>query len=89
MIDSVQVDMKIIFYELIRMLMDYERSEAQDVFDDTRTIHKIEGYQELTNKLQRHLSHSFTVDLKELKNLNLKGINAENKKNEYLQLEEK
>jgi hypothetical protein len=50
-----QVDMKIIFYELIRMLSEYGKNEASEVYDDTKTIPKIEGYQELTNRLLRRL----------------------------------
>ena len=45
--------MKIMYYELIRMLIDYERKNHPQTFDATKTVGKIEGYQELTNKLQR------------------------------------
>ena len=48
-----QVDMKIMYYELIRMLIDYERKNHPETYDATKTVGKIEGYQELTNKLQR------------------------------------
>ena len=48
-----QVDMQIMYYELIRMLIDYERKNHPETFDATKTVGKIEGYQELTNKLQR------------------------------------
>eukprot|EP00092_Neocalanus_flemingeri_P005759 GFUD01006200.1.p1 GENE.GFUD01006200.1~~GFUD01006200.1.p1 ORF type:complete len:709 (+),score=240.81 GFUD01006200.1:35-2161(+) len=87
-----QVDMKIIFYELIRMLVDYERSVEQDVFDDTRTIPKIEGYQELTNKLQRHLTQQLFIDLQELKKFKFKGTEDESNqydKDKFVQLESK
>ena len=45
--------MKIMYYELIRMLIDYERKNHPSTYDATKTVGKIEGYQELTNKLQR------------------------------------
>ena len=45
--------MKIMYYELIRMLIDYERKHHPQTYDATKTVGKIEGYQELTNKLQR------------------------------------
>ena len=48
--------MKIIYYELIRMLIDYERKHHPETYDATKTVGKIEGYQELTNKLQRWVS---------------------------------
>ena len=50
---NIQVDMKIMYYELIRMLIDYERKNHPETYDATKTVGKIEGYQELTNKLQR------------------------------------
>ena len=45
--------MKIMYYELIKMLIDYERRNHPETYDATKTVGKIEGYQELTNKLQR------------------------------------
>ena len=44
------------YYELIRMLIDYERKNHPETYDATKTVGKIEGYQELTNKLQRYLA---------------------------------
>ena len=35
------------------MLIDYERKHHPETYDATKTVGKIEGYQELTNKLQR------------------------------------
>ena len=68
--------MKIMYYELIKMLIDYERRNHPETYDATKTVGdhidfeflickkncikiivkvgKIEGYQELTNKLQRY-----------------------------------
>merc|ERR1712079_277665 len=58
-----QVDMKIMYYELIRMLIDYERKNHPQTYDATKTVGKIEGYQELTNKLQRYLNQRFIEDI--------------------------
>ena len=41
----VQVDMKIMYYELIKMLIDYERKNHPESYDATKTVGKIEGYQ--------------------------------------------
>ena len=40
-----QVDMKIMYYELIKMLIEYERSSHPEEYDATKTVGKIEGYQ--------------------------------------------
>lgn len=63
-----EVDMKIMFYELIRMLTNYEREHSSDeeLYDYTRSITKIEGYQDLTNRLQRFLNQRFMLDIDEL-----------------------
>ena len=55
-----QVDMKIMYYELIKMLMDHDRDQmSEEEFSVTKTVHKIEGYQQLTNKLQRYMNLKF------------------------------
>ena len=48
-----QVDMKIVFYELIRMIIGHERDKCEDpdLYDLARSVEKIDGYQELTNKM--------------------------------------
>merc|ERR1711892_971308 len=61
-----QVDMKIMYYELIKMLIDYERLNHPDTYNATKTVGKIEGYQELTNKLQRYLNQRFIGDINEM-----------------------
>jgi len=63
-----EVDMKILYYELIRMLTNYEREHCrdEDLYEYTRSITKIEGYQDLTNRLQRFLNHRFMLDIDEL-----------------------
>lgn len=61
-----KVDMKIIYYELIKMLIDYERKNNPSAYDATKQVGKIEGYQELTNKLQRFLNQRFILDIQRL-----------------------
>ena len=59
-----QVDMKIMYYELIKMLMDHDKKElSEEEVNVTRTVHKIEGYQQLTNKLQRHMNNKFLTEI--------------------------
>ena len=58
--------MKIIYYELIKMLIDYERKNNPSAYDATKQVGKIEGYQELTNKLQRFLNQRFILDIQKL-----------------------
>ena len=54
------------YYELIKMLIDYERQNHPHSYEATKTVGKIEGYQELTNKLQRYLNQRFIGDIHEL-----------------------
>ena len=53
-----QVDMKIMYYELIKMLMDYDKKQqSEEEYFVTNTVHKIEGYQQLTNKVTLNQTH--------------------------------
>ena len=64
-----QVDMKIMYYELIKMLMDHDKNEqSEEEYNVTRTVHKIEGYQQLTNKLQRHMNTKFLAEISGMNN---------------------
>eukprot|EP00092_Neocalanus_flemingeri_P038985 GFUD01042439.1.p1 GENE.GFUD01042439.1~~GFUD01042439.1.p1 ORF type:complete len:1369 (+),score=525.37 GFUD01042439.1:46-4152(+) len=62
-----EVDMKIMYYELIKILIAYERGVQSSGNDTTKTVGKIEGYQELTNRLQRYLNQRFITDVDHLK----------------------
>ena len=62
------------YYELIKMLIDYERRNNPAAYDATKTVGKIEGYQELTNKLQMFLNHRFLLDIQKLSKTQ-EGIN--------------
>ena len=53
--------MKIMFYELIKMLMDYDKKQqSEEEYFVSNTIHKIEGYQQLTNKVSNAYNHIAT-----------------------------
>lgn len=73
-----EVNMKIMYYELIKMILDYEResSKDEDLYDSTKAILKIEGYQELTNKLQRFLNKKFILNFEQLNNKHVIDANA-------------
>merc|ERR1712142_737996 len=47
--------------------MGYERVDKTSKKDPITSVGKIEGYQELTNRLQRYLNHRFINDVDELK----------------------
>ena len=39
-----QVDMKIMYYELIKMLMEHDKDQqSEEEYNITKTVHKIEG----------------------------------------------
>merc|ERR1719206_1403957 len=63
-----QVDMKIMYYELIRMITGHGRGmcEESDCYDIARSVGKIEGYQELTNKMQRVFNQRLNLDIDEI-----------------------
>lgn len=73
-----EVDLKILYYELIRMLVNYEREQSRDqeLYEYTRSITKIEGYQDLTNRLQRLLNQRFMLDIDELNRKYVAGANT-------------
>ena len=50
------------------MITAHERDNCKDeeLYDSTKSVAKIEGYQELTNKLQRFLNQRFIMDIDEL-----------------------
>merc|ERR1711936_1001956 len=75
-----QVNMKIMYYELIKMITSYERDHCKDqeMYDSTKSVGKIEGYQELTNKLQRFLNQRFIMDIEDLNKKHSKDQFEEN-----------
>jgi len=71
-----EVNMKMMYYELIRLMLSHERSECKDMelYDSTKSVGRIEGYQELTNKMQRGLNQRFIKDIEHIK----RKLNGEN-----------
>jgi len=50
------------------MITNYDRETCRDpeIYDRTRSISKIEGYQDLTNRLQRIMNQQFMLHIDEL-----------------------
>ena len=48
------------------MLMDYEEKRHPQGFEDTKEIHKIQGFQDLTNRLQASLNAKYEASLASL-----------------------
>merc|ERR1711892_348961 len=63
-----QVDMKIMFYELICMITGHERADCEnsDMYDLARSVGKVEDYQDLTNKMQRVFNVRLKLDIDEI-----------------------
>jgi len=84
-----QVDMKIMYYELIKMLMDHDRDQmSEEEFSVTKTVHKIEGYQQLTNKLQRYMNLKFEGAITDITQKYDKIMNSIGNTNIMLKFEE-
>ena len=56
------------YYELIRMITGHERGmcEESECYDIARSVGKIEGYQELTNKMQRVFNQRLNLEIDEI-----------------------
>ena len=50
---------KIMYHELIKMLMDQDMRQSPEGFKQTRDVDKIGGFQELTNRLQFNLNERY------------------------------
>jgi len=61
-----QGDIKVMFYELIRMIKGYQMDDNidPDVYDRARAVNKIEGFQELTNQTQRVINQNVSNNMK-------------------------
>ena len=51
-----QADIKILYYELIRMITNYDRQHCRDpqTFDHAKSISKIDGYQVIRSQTKSH-----------------------------------
>jgi hypothetical protein len=52
--------MKIMYYELIKMLIDYERKNHPETYDATKTVGKIEGYQVLLENIAKYCARNLS-----------------------------
>ena len=69
--------MKIMYYELIKMLMDYDKKQqSEEEYFVTNTIHKIEGYQQLTNKV--NIKFPNFIQMKTVISFSCRGISTRN-----------
>ena len=48
-----KVDVKVVYFELIKMLLDQDRRQRPDGFQQTKDVEKIQGFQELTNRYKK------------------------------------
>jgi len=57
-------DPKTMYHELIRMLVDHERSHCDQIaYKEIKDVSKIQGYQDLTNKLLRNINEKLAEEL--------------------------
>merc|ERR1712108_66526 len=57
-------DPKAMYHELIRMLVDHERAHCDQVaYKEIKDVSKIQGYQDLTNKLLRNINEKLAEEL--------------------------
>merc|ERR1712032_685182 len=54
-----------VFAELIRILTARDREVCKEGLDAARAVARMDGYQELTNRLQLHLNRQFQLQLQE------------------------
>ena len=60
---------KTMYFELIKMLMDYERIHCKsEAYNQVKDVGKIQGYQELTNRLLRNINEKLVKDLESVSN---------------------
>ena len=60
--------MKIMFYEMIKMIHGHERADSKDdeMYEVARAVTKIEGYQDLTNRMQRNVNKRLYENIEKL-----------------------
>ena len=58
------IDVKTVFSELIKMLMDHDQRMFPEGFQEAQDLHKIQGFQDLTNRLQYTLTQELQVNVK-------------------------
>merc|ERR1712045_234750 len=61
-----KVDVKVVYFELIKMLLDQDRRQRPEGFQQTKDVEKIQGFQELTNRLQFNLNEKYLSQLEKV-----------------------
>jgi len=66
-VSSVTTEPKTMYFELIKMLTDFEKKHSnQEAYNQVKDVHKIQGYQDLTNRLLRNINEKLVKDLESL-----------------------
>ena len=64
LVNNVTSEPKVMYFELIKMLMDWEKKHSnQEAYTEIQSISKIQGYQDLTNRLLRNINERLFTDL--------------------------
>lgn len=54
-----KIDVKIMYFELIKMLLEHDRRHYPEAYEQSKDLHKIQGFQDLTNRLQKRLNKKY------------------------------
>jgi len=78
------VDVKTMYIELIRMMLDRDRQQKEiKSVQETENMEKIQGFQELTNRLFFNLNEKYSLQLEQMNNkIDFLKTDYENKLNE-------
>ena len=84
LVNNVTSEPKTMYFELIKMLMDFEKQHSnQEAYQEIQSISKIQGYQDLTNRLLRNINEKLFSDLQavsdKLNNIEtIMGVSSDN-----------
>ena len=84
LVNNVTSEPKTMYFELIKMLMDFEKQHSnQEAYQEIQSISKIQGYQDLTNRLLRNINDKLFADLQavseKLNNIEaIMGVSSDN-----------
>ena len=66
MVSHDRLDVKTMYFELIKMLLDQDKNQSPEGFKQTRDVDRIQGFQELTNRLQFNLNEKYLTQICDL-----------------------
>ena len=84
LVNNVTNEPKTMYFELIKMLMDFDKQHSKDeTFQELQSISKIQGYNDLTNRLLRNMNEKLFVELQAVQEQlnyvqNIMGVNSDN-----------